>query len=71
MRIEHRRRVFENRALRRIFGTRRDKVRGRRVRAQNEEFFDLYSSPKNYSSDQIKKNEMTGHVARMGVRRGV
>jgi hypothetical protein len=57
---EHRRRAFENSVLRRIFGPRRDEVRGKRVRAQNEELYDLYSSPKNYSSDQIKKNDMTG-----------
>jgi hypothetical protein len=68
MKKEHRRMV---RVLRRIFGPRRDKVRGKRDRAENEELHDMYSSPKNYSSDQIKKNEMTGHVVSRGVRRGV
>jgi hypothetical protein len=37
MRKEHRWRVFENRVLRRIFGPRRDKVKGKRDRAENEE----------------------------------
>ena len=63
--------MFENGVLRRIFGHRKDKVRGKRDRAENEELYDLYSSPKNYSTDQIKTNENTGHVASMGVRRGV
>jgi hypothetical protein len=36
MRKEHRRRVFENRVLRRIFGPRRDQVRGKRDRVENE-----------------------------------
>jgi hypothetical protein len=29
----------------------------------------LNSSPKHYSGDQIEKNEMSGHVECMGVRR--
>jgi hypothetical protein len=45
LREEHRLRVFENRALRRIFGPRRDEVTGEWRKLHNEELNDLYSSP--------------------------
>jgi hypothetical protein len=45
LREEHRLRVFENRALRRIFGPKRDEIIvGRRI-LYNEERHNLYSSP--------------------------
>ena len=37
-------RVFENRALRRIFGPRRDEETGERRKLHNEELNDLYCS---------------------------
>jgi hypothetical protein len=37
--------VFENRALRRIFGTTRDEITGEWRKLHNEELNDLYSSP--------------------------
>jgi hypothetical protein len=37
--------LFENRVLRRIFGPKRDEVRGEWRRLHNEELNDLYSSP--------------------------
>jgi len=37
--------VFENRVLRRIFGPKRDEVRGEWRKLYNEELNDLYSSP--------------------------
>jgi len=37
LREEHRLRVFENRALRRVFGPKRDEVTGERRRLHNEE----------------------------------
>jgi hypothetical protein len=43
---EHRLRVFENRALRRIFGPKRDEVTGGCRKLHNEELRDLYSSPR-------------------------
>jgi len=38
-------RVFENRVLRRIFGPKRDEVRGEWKKLRDEEINDLYSSP--------------------------
>jgi len=45
VREERRLRVFENRALRRIFGPKRDEVTGEWRTLHNEELNDLYSSP--------------------------
>jgi hypothetical protein len=45
LREERRVGVFENTALRRIFGPKRDEVTGKRGRLHNEELNDLYSSP--------------------------
>jgi hypothetical protein len=44
---EHRLRVFENMALRRIFGPKRDEVTGdwKKKKLHNEELRNLYSSP--------------------------
>jgi hypothetical protein len=38
-------RVFENRVLRRIFGSKRDEVTGEWRKLNNEELHDLYSLP--------------------------
>jgi hypothetical protein len=45
LREEHRLRVFKNRVLKRIFGSKRDEVTGEWRRLHNEELNDLYSSP--------------------------
>ena len=45
LREEHRLRVFENRVLRRIFGPKKDGVKGEWRKLHNEELNDLYSSP--------------------------
>ena len=45
LREERRLRVFENRVLRRVFGPKRDEVRGEWRKLHNEELSDLYSLP--------------------------
>jgi hypothetical protein len=42
---EHKLRVFENRVLRRIFGSKRDRVTEGWRKLHNEELHNLYSSP--------------------------
>jgi hypothetical protein len=45
LREECRLRVFENKVLRRIFGSKRDEVTGEWRRLHNEEVYTVYSSP--------------------------
>jgi hypothetical protein len=45
VREEHKRRVFENRVLRRVFGPKRAGVTGGWRKLHNEELHNLYSSP--------------------------
>jgi hypothetical protein len=45
LREERRLRVFENRVLRKIFGTKRDEVTGEWRKLHNEGLNDLYCSP--------------------------
>jgi hypothetical protein len=45
LREEHRLRVFENSALRRIYGPKRDEVMEEWRKLQNGELHNLYSSP--------------------------
>jgi hypothetical protein len=63
--------VFENKALRRIFGPRRDEVTGDWRRLHNEEINVLYSSPNIMWVIKSKRIRWAGHVARMGEERGV
>jgi hypothetical protein len=44
LREEHRLRVFENRVVRRIFGLKRDEVRGGWRKLHNEELHNMHSS---------------------------
>jgi len=64
-------RLFENRALRKIFGPRRDEVTGECRRLHNEELNDLYSSPNIVRVIKSKRKRWAGHVARMGEERVV
>jgi hypothetical protein len=66
---ERRLRVFENRALRRIFGPKWDEVTGEWRKLRNEELNDLYSPSSIVRVNKIEKNEMGG--TSMGERRSV
>jgi len=57
--------------LRRIFGPRRDEVKGEWRRLHNEELNDLYSSPNNVRVIKSRRMRWAGHVARMGTERGM
>jgi hypothetical protein len=68
-RKESRLRVLEKRMLRRIFGPKRDEVRGEWRRLHNEELYNLYSSP-NIIWVTSRRMRWVGHVARKRYRRG-
>ena len=70
LRGERRLRVFENRVLRRIFGPRRNEVKGKRRKLHNEKLNDLYSSPNIVRAIKSRWMRWAGHVARMLERRG-
>jgi hypothetical protein len=61
--------VFENRVLRRIFGSRRDEVTGDWRKLHNEELHNLYSSPNIITVIKSRRMRWAGHVARMGAKR--
>jgi len=62
--------VFENRVLR-IFGPKRDEVRGEWRKLHNEELTDLYSSAIIVRVIKSRRMRWAGHVARMEDRRGI
>jgi hypothetical protein len=70
LREEHRLRVFENRVLRRLFGTKRDEVMGGWRKLHNEELHGLYSSPSIIRVIKARTMRWAGYVARMGEVRG-
>jgi hypothetical protein len=61
--------VFENRVLRRIFGSKRDEVTGERRKLHNEELRDLYSSPSIIGIIKPRRMRWADHVARMWEKR--
>ena len=71
LREKRRLRVFENRVLRRIFGSKRVEVTREWRKLHNEKFNDLSSSPNNIRVITSRRLSWTGHVARVGERRGV
>ena len=58
--------VFENRALRRIFGPKRDEVTREWRKLHNEELRDLYSLLNIVRVVKSRRMRWAGHVARMG-----
>jgi hypothetical protein len=62
--------VFENRVLRRIFGTKRDEVTAEWRKLHNEELNDLYCSPNIIRVFKSRRMRWAGHMARMGDKRG-
>jgi hypothetical protein len=63
---EHRLMVFENRVLRRIFGSKREEVAGGWRRLHNEELQNLYASPNIVRVIKSWRIKLAGHVARIG-----
>jgi len=66
LREERRLRMFENRVLRRVFGSKRDEVTGEWRKLHNEELRDLYSLPNIERVVKSRRMRWAGHVARMG-----
>jgi cysteine synthase len=62
--------VYENRVLRRILGSKRDKVTGDWRNLHNVEFHNLYSSPSIIGMMKSRSMRLAWLVARMG-RRGM
>jgi hypothetical protein len=61
--------MFENKVLRRIFGPKRDEVKGEWRKMHNEELRDLYSSPSIIRIMKSRRMRWAGHVARIGEKR--
>jgi len=71
LREERKLRVFENRVLRRVFGSKRDEVTGEWRKLHSEELRDLYSLSNIVRVVKSRRMRRAGHVARMGEGRGV
>ncbi|KAJ4428332.1 hypothetical protein ANN_24351 [Periplaneta americana] len=63
---EKRLRVFENKLLRKTFGSKRDEVTGEWRKLHNTELHALYSSPDIIRNIKTRRLRWEGHVARMG-----
>jgi hypothetical protein len=66
LRKEHRLRVVENRVLRRIFGPKRDKVKGEWRKLHSGELHNLYSSPDIIRQIKSRRMRWAGHMERVG-----
>jgi len=71
LREERRLRVFDNRVLRRIFGTRRDEVTGEWRKRLNVELNDLYCSPFIVRVIKSRRIRWDGHIACVREGRGL
>jgi hypothetical protein len=65
VKVEHRLTVFEKRALRRIFGPKRDEVTGGWRKLHNEELHNVYSTPSIIKMIKSRAMRSAGHVAQM------
>jgi len=63
--------MVENRVLSRIFGPKRDELRGEWRKLHNEELNDLYCSSSIFRVIKSRRIRWAGNVACMGERRGV
>ena len=63
--------MFENRVLRRIFGSKRDEVREEWRKLHNQLLNNLYSLPNIVRGIKSRRKRWATHVACMGERRGV
>jgi hypothetical protein len=68
LREEHRLRVFQNRVLMRIFGSKRDEMTGGWRKLYNEELHNLYCSPSIIRMIKSRRMRWAVLVARMGRR---
>ena len=63
--------MLENRALRRLFGPKRDEITGEWRKLHSEERNDLFSSPSTLRVIKSRRMRWAGRVARIGERKGV
>jgi hypothetical protein len=66
---EHRLRVFENRVLMRIFGSKRDEATEGSRKLHNEELHNVYSSSSIIRMIKSRRMRWAGHVTHTGERR--
>jgi hypothetical protein len=71
LREERKLKDFENMLLRKIFGPKRDEVRGGWRKLHNEELHNLYSSPSTVGIIKSRRMRWAGHVSRMVEKRNV
>jgi hypothetical protein len=62
-------RVFEKRILGRIFGPKKNEIKGELKILDNAELYALNSSPNNFSVIKSRRMRWVGHVERTGSRR--
>jgi hypothetical protein len=65
LREKHVLKVFQNRALRKTFGPKKDEVTGGWGKLHNEKLYNLYSSPNMIRVIKSRRMKRTGHEASM------